>query len=642
MNVALSHEEHDAIRERLVEYMEYLPRTRERVPVVETAPLLRWSLFPNGRHLAGALALALMVTTTTYSVTSAATEALPGDLLWPVKVHVNEGVKTVLTSGDEERVAWERERVELRLEEASSLAAQGRLDEKLQDVVSKQFVIQAEAVVRKVREIEERDPVLAAEASAELADTLDTHKAVLARMVVEQEAEGPIEEGARTLVKEVHRVAHDAEVLRNETEENLAFGDVNETATTSGVGTSDGEQGNTAASGTEIFSIATFTPVVVLEGAELSIQDRNGRAAYRARNRAVDLRVQAEALVVAKVQTDELVSLAQSHVAAGTVRVSEGDAALADGDLSRAYAAFRGAASIFHKTIALLKVAETYTPEVTMSMLEEHSLVSDTFTSANIEHSDVIGAASRDVVTSSSTGTPSQHEFVTREEAADIIKEVRNMLVERNTDSTDAALGAHTLVKDAAASMFRADIALSLGKSDEAAMLFKQAQAHAMAAQDLLEGEQNVPESLSNPAHEEGQTPPEEEHSMNVLTPSSLTVLHSLEGSTHTYEGTIPATSCVSVHAKLLSAEVPQTVLSLELTTTPAIDEGVCVGGSEVSYRATTTAPVAADLTSVFFNGEAVTWSLKEVSSIVKSQEDDRLGHGLLRRALEGAQEMLY
>ncbi|MBP9750192.1 MAG: hypothetical protein KBD21_05695, partial [Candidatus Pacebacteria bacterium] len=490
MNVALSHEEHDAIRERLVEYMEYLPRTRERMPVVETAPLLRWSLFPNGRHLAGALALALMVTTTTYSVTSAATEALPGDLLWPVKVHVNEGVKTVLTSGDEERVAWERERVELRLEEASSLAAQGRLDEKLQDVVSKQFVIQAEAVVRKVREIEERDPVLAAEASAELADTLDTHKAVLARMVVEQEAEGPVEEGARTLVKEVHRVAHDAEVLRNETEENLALVDV-DGVVTGGAGTSSEEWQEFATSGTDIADSATPTVSATSESIDASILDRNGRAAHRARDRALDLRVQAEALIATRTQTEELALLAQSHVAAGSARVAEGDTALGAGDLSRAYGAFRGAASIFHKTIALLKVAETYTPEVTVSMLEEHSVVPGTSTSVKKETVDD-GETSPGVVAGGSGTTSSEYTSVTREEVEGVIEEVRDLLAKHDTDTLGRVLDAHTLVKDATASMLRADIALSLGKSGEAAMLFKQAHVHAVAARELLRAEEGA------------------------------------------------------------------------------------------------------------------------------------------------------
>ncbi len=637
MSVALSCEEREAMRGRIVEYMEFLPLARDLTPITSEASAVRsWRLF-GSRHIVGALAVALMVTTTTYSVTNAATDALPGDLLWPVKVHVNEGVKTVFVNGDEAQVAWERERMELRLEEASSLAAQGRLDAERQDVVSKQFAIQAEAAVEKVREIETRDPVLAAEASAELADTLDTHKAVLARMVVEQEAEGVVEEGARTFVEEVHRAAFDAESLREETEKNLSLVEETDVAT-SGDELPNEEVDNVSQVDTNVTDGNASATVQTTDGV---VQEKKNRAAQRARDRATDLQTRAEELIEARDQTDKIVPLAREQVVTAGVLIAEGDAALTDGSLSRAYGAFRQAASILHKTIALLKVAETYNPELTQGMLEEYPVASET---ANIQESHGDGGTEEvqaRLPSTNATGfeASAAESPVSREEVVRMTDEVQGMLAERkNGDNASFNGDAYRYLKDAIASTFRADIALSLGNTEEAVILLSQAYARATAARDLLKGVDSA-DSTSNPPHDPALETIPEEISPEVVATSTLSVRHSFDDLVHTYEGVIPNISCVAVDAHLSVAEVPHTVLSLALTTTPLTSEDACEGQS-VSYRATTSAPAAVDLISILLNGEAVSWSIEEVVSREESTVPPQT-ESLIRRTIEGAQKML-
>lgn len=55
----------------------------------------------------------------------AAEGALPGDSLYPVKVHVNEQIQGALAFSDEAKVMWSAERIERRASEASALAARG-------------------------------------------------------------------------------------------------------------------------------------------------------------------------------------------------------------------------------------------------------------------------------------------------------------------------------------------------------------------------------------------------------------------------------------------------------------------------------------------------------------------------------------
>ncbi|MBP9749602.1 MAG: hypothetical protein KBD21_02635, partial [Candidatus Pacebacteria bacterium] len=223
----------------------------------------------------------------------------------------------------------------------------------------------------------------------------------------------------------------------------------------------------------------------------------------------------------------------------------------------------------------------------------------------------------------------------------------RDLLAKHDTDTLGRVLDAHTLVKDATASMLRADIALSLGKSDEAAMLFKQAHVHAVAARELLRAEEGAvldtgETSFLDQPNQEVNATSGEEYPGEFTNALPLVVLHTVDGSTHTYEGTINATSCVSVQAQLMVAEVPQTVLSLVLTTAPLADQSACAQGEAISYRATTTAPATVDLTSVLFNGGAVTWSVKEAALQIKTEEQTHANRGIFRRAIDGAQGMLY
>src|SRR3989344_1918947 len=62
--------------------------------------------------------------------TAAAAEgALPGDILYPVKVHVNEEMRATLTVSPKAKADWQVVRAERRLEEAATLALSGKLDD---------------------------------------------------------------------------------------------------------------------------------------------------------------------------------------------------------------------------------------------------------------------------------------------------------------------------------------------------------------------------------------------------------------------------------------------------------------------------------------------------------------------------------
>jgi hypothetical protein len=76
-----------------------------------------------------AIASAVIILVAGGAVTSASENALPGDLLYPIKIGVTEPLRGMLVVGDVANARWEVEKTVRRLEEVETLAAQGRLTE---------------------------------------------------------------------------------------------------------------------------------------------------------------------------------------------------------------------------------------------------------------------------------------------------------------------------------------------------------------------------------------------------------------------------------------------------------------------------------------------------------------------------------
>lgn len=135
------------------------------------------SLF--GKH-AAAFAAALLVVLVGGGASFAAEGTVPGDVLYPVKVRLNEEVRSVLAFSDENRATWETELVRRRLEEVSRLAALGKLTLEAEIELEERFedhVDQAEILVDKVES--SLGAQAAAEAASRLEVVLKAHRKVL-------------------------------------------------------------------------------------------------------------------------------------------------------------------------------------------------------------------------------------------------------------------------------------------------------------------------------------------------------------------------------------------------------------------------------------------------------------------------------
>ncbi len=78
-------------------------------------------------------ALVLVIAGTGFA--AAAGKALPGDILYPVKINFNEKIRDITTLGPYAQLAWKEKKVDRRLNELNSLIDENRLDQNTADQV---------------------------------------------------------------------------------------------------------------------------------------------------------------------------------------------------------------------------------------------------------------------------------------------------------------------------------------------------------------------------------------------------------------------------------------------------------------------------------------------------------------------------
>jgi hypothetical protein len=116
--------------------------------------------------------------TTTY----AAQGSLPGGVLYPVKIYVNEQVQGALAVSEEAKVSYHTAVAQERLKEAEVLASQGKLDGQTATLLEANFndhVAKADTIAA---DLEQSDTATGVEAQIRLDSSLAAHSAILAHI----------------------------------------------------------------------------------------------------------------------------------------------------------------------------------------------------------------------------------------------------------------------------------------------------------------------------------------------------------------------------------------------------------------------------------------------------------------------------
>src|SRR3989344_4614931 len=127
-------------------YMAMKPIRRAHTP----HSVWTFGMLMNTRAVAGMLVVALFISSG--GVSYAAEGALPGDFLYAVKTGINEPLQGALAVTQSAKTAWAMEVAGERVKEATTLAAQGRLDTETQGQLETSFSRHAQLAASGIEE----------------------------------------------------------------------------------------------------------------------------------------------------------------------------------------------------------------------------------------------------------------------------------------------------------------------------------------------------------------------------------------------------------------------------------------------------------------------------------------------------------
>jgi len=173
--ISLSHTQREQMRRTLHSYMEMKPL---RAPASVSAPTFAW--FFTLRPVAAALVLALFVSSA--GISYAAEGALPGDFLYPVKIHLNEPVRGALAVSTSAKAEWAANVAGTRVQEAATLAAEGRLSTSTQQDLQASFEQHAQLAADALAQTATSSPDESAEAAVRFDAQLSEYQSVLTQI----------------------------------------------------------------------------------------------------------------------------------------------------------------------------------------------------------------------------------------------------------------------------------------------------------------------------------------------------------------------------------------------------------------------------------------------------------------------------
>lgn len=117
------------------------------------------------------------------SVSFASENAVPGDLLYPVKIHINEQVRGFVAVTPKAKAEWEVHLVERRLEEVEKLAVTPNVPIELQQIAEQNLASYTKEVKNRIAKFEEeKDSEDAIGTASDLSNILSIHEQILTEM----------------------------------------------------------------------------------------------------------------------------------------------------------------------------------------------------------------------------------------------------------------------------------------------------------------------------------------------------------------------------------------------------------------------------------------------------------------------------
>lgn len=181
------------------------------------SPYQRFSFATSFRYIGTAVLILLVATT---GVSFAAEGTLPGDLLYPVKVNVNEEVRSALTISNEGKMNWEKERVVLRVVETETLIKNNQLTPKRKEQAEAALKTQIETFANVATKTSVKDPNAVISATTELEPALKVHQKVIADIAEKSDKTNETESILSTVALGITNTSEQENVAINTSVEN--------------------------------------------------------------------------------------------------------------------------------------------------------------------------------------------------------------------------------------------------------------------------------------------------------------------------------------------------------------------------------------------------------------------------------------
>lgn len=174
-------DEREAMRQHLLSVMAEHPARSTRAGQLPVHPHF-FSLHVRGNFLVASILVVLLLVSSGGTAMAAET-ALPGDLLYPVKVRINEPVRSAVTFTAEAKARWSARRVERRLDEAEQLIAAGRWNAETETALAASVQVQSQRAVEQQDQLRAGGKAQAAAVvSSQLEASLQAHQQVIERL----------------------------------------------------------------------------------------------------------------------------------------------------------------------------------------------------------------------------------------------------------------------------------------------------------------------------------------------------------------------------------------------------------------------------------------------------------------------------
>jgi len=158
-----------------------------KAPVISPYAPMRsvWNILNAHKRFAAVLASALALLTTGGALAYAAEGTVPGDLLYPVKIHVTEPIVGALAITPAAKAQWDATKAVRRINEAEILANQNKLTPQYQQEIEQNFNANVSSFDKNIRSVASTTPKISTIANS-FNESLREHANVLGKIGFEK------------------------------------------------------------------------------------------------------------------------------------------------------------------------------------------------------------------------------------------------------------------------------------------------------------------------------------------------------------------------------------------------------------------------------------------------------------------------